>query len=149
MGGVLRRAVEVVWTNTTPELATMTEPKCTRPPSPLTIAVPALAGQGVYGQVTTIANDNDISRQRVYRIREIARAAIEQGGSRWGRYARREEAPAAARHLVEVCGEGADLERVVGLVFPILHERHRASSAVENVHSVLRPHLVVQKSVNQ
>jgi hypothetical protein len=74
---------------------------------------------------------------------------VEQGGPQWDRGPRRDEAQAATRHLLAVCGDGAELERVAGLVFPILHERHRASSAIENVHSVLRPYLVVQKSVNQ
>ena len=41
------------------------------------------------------------------------------------------------------------LYRAVSTVLPVLSQRFRASSAVENLNSVLRPYLVVQKSATQ
>lgn len=75
---------------------------------------------------------------------------VEQGGPQWDRAARRDELKAAARHLLETTGEDPGrLQRAAGVVFPLLAARHRASSAIENLNSVLRPYLVVQKHAGQ
>jgi hypothetical protein len=66
----------------------------------------------------------------------------------WDRRARREEVRLATRALVEVVGEGERLRLALGRLLPVLSARHRASSAIENLHSVLRPYLVAQKHAN-
>jgi len=64
----------------------------------------------------------------------------------WDRSARRAELVAATQQLVCVTdGAPPRLVSALGLVLPVLSARHRASSAIENLHSVLRPYLVVQK----
>ncbi|CAN0454978.1 unnamed protein product, partial [Ectocarpus fasciculatus] len=56
----------------------MTLPK--RSPLPSTsladIAICALAGQGQYGAITQIADEYDISRQQVYRLRDTGQQAL-------------------------------------------------------------------------
>jgi len=64
----------------------------------------------------------------------------------WDRKARRAELAVATQQLVWVtAGEPQRLVSALGAVLPVLSQRHRASSAIENLHSVLRPYLVVQK----
>ena len=73
-----------------------------------------------------------------------------QGGPRWDRKARAQELQEATRQLVEVVGrEPQELYRAVSMVLPILSRRYRASSAIENLNSVLRPYLVVQKATSK
>ena len=56
----------------------MTRPSSALPPSTAgEIAISALAGQGQYGVITDLAEEHDVSRQKVYALREQARAAIE------------------------------------------------------------------------
>ena len=56
----------------------------------------------------------------------------------------------AAEHLLKATQGSAEcFTHVMGLVVPLLEHRHRASSAIENLNSVLRPYLVVQKNVEQ
>ena len=75
---------------------------------------------------------------------------VKEGGPFWDRKARREELRAAAANLFEQTGHAPDTtQRAVAAVLPIINERHRASSPIENLNSVLRPYLVVQKSVKQ
>ena len=75
---------------------------------------------------------------------------VARGGPRWDRAARRQELQAAVQDLVERTRETRDgLQRAVGAVMPILKERHRASSAIENFNAALRPYLVVQKHAEQ
>lgn len=79
-----------------------------------------------------------------------ASLAVSRKGPAWDRKARRQELEDATRHLLDATGR--DLERVqraVGAVMPTLAHRYRASSAVENLNSVLRPYLVVQKHAEQ
>lgn len=79
-----------------------------------------------------------------------ANLKVQQRGPSWDSQARKEELKAAATHLFELTRhDHANLERAVGLVLPIINERHRASSPIENLNSVLRPYLVVQKAANQ
>jgi len=75
---------------------------------------------------------------------------VHRRGPRWDRRARRQELRSAGEALV-ACTERSPerLRRAIGTVFPILATRHRASSAIENLNSVLRPYLVVQKHAEQ
>lgn len=60
------------------------------------------------------------------------------------------ELRAAVHGLLEaVDGAPERIAEVVGAVFPVLDRRARASSAIENLNSVLRPYLVVQKHAQQ
>jgi hypothetical protein len=68
----------------------------------------------------------------------------------WDRLARRQELADATRQLLDATGRDlARLQRAVGVVMPQLAHRYRASSAIENLNSVLRPYLVVQKHAEQ
>jgi len=78
-----------------------------------------------------------------------AHLRVVAGGPKWDRAARRTELRAATRALVAVSGDGARLCGLAGRVFPVLERRHRASSAIENLHGVLRPYLKVQKGATQ
>jgi hypothetical protein len=79
-----------------------------------------------------------------------ASLAVSQGGPAWDRKARRDELQAATRHLLAVTGrEPERLQQAIGIVVPLLAHRYRASSAIENLNSVLRPYLVVQKHAEQ
>lgn len=79
-----------------------------------------------------------------------ARIKVQQGGPLWDRQARATELKAAAAHLFGLADRSeVPLQDAVGLVLPIINARHRASSPIENLNSVLRPYLVVQKSANQ
>ena len=73
-----------------------------------------------------------------------------RGGPKWDKRDREKELRLATKELVEVTGrEPEALWKAVSMVFPVLVQRHRASSAIENLNSVLRPYLVVQKSTSQ
>ena len=73
-----------------------------------------------------------------------------RGGPAWDRKARETEMREATRHLVEVTQRDSEqLLRAVSAILPVLSKRYRASSAIENLNSVLRPYLVVQKSTSQ
>lgn len=73
-----------------------------------------------------------------------------RGGPLWDRAARQEELQAAARHVIDVTQRDLQqLQTAFGAVVPLLMNRYRASSAIENLNSVLRPYLVVQKHAEQ
>lgn len=73
-----------------------------------------------------------------------------RGGPKWDARDREQELHLAAKELVEVTERDPEsLWKAVSTVFPVLAQRHRASSAIENLNSVLRPYLVVQKSTSQ
>ena len=73
-----------------------------------------------------------------------------RGGPDWDRKARRQELIDATGHLLQVTErDGERLCKAVGMVLPELAHRYRASSAIENLNSVLRPYLVVQKHAEQ
>ncbi len=75
---------------------------------------------------------------------------VEHGGPRWDRKARRDELTAAVRHLLQLVNRDEEhLKQALGCVLPLIAARHRASSPIECLNSVLRPYLVVQKSANQ
>jgi hypothetical protein len=75
---------------------------------------------------------------------------VSRGGPSWDHKARQQELVDAVRHILEVTGsEPERLQRAIAAVWPQLAERHRASSAIENLNSVLRPYLVVQKHAEQ
>ena len=75
---------------------------------------------------------------------------VARGGPAWDRRARREELNKATLLLLDVTDRDPDCpRRAVGLVMPQLAHRYRASSAIENLNSVLRPYLVVQKHAEQ
>jgi len=79
-----------------------------------------------------------------------ANLQVSQGGPPWDRRARRLELVDATRALVDITGRHPErLKRAIGAVMPELVHRHRASSAIENLNSVLRPYLVVQKHAEQ
>lgn len=61
-----------------------------------------------------------------------------------------EELRTAIRNLAtEADGNPLKVHQAMKVVFPVLDQRERASSAVENFNSVLRPYLVVHKNVEQ
>jgi len=70
-------------------------------------------------------------------------------GPQWQRSGRQSELEDSVRALVKVSGSPSRLCRVIEVVIPVLERRHRASSAIENVHSVLRPYISVHKRVSQ
>ena len=75
---------------------------------------------------------------------------VSRGGPSWDRRARRRELTAATQHLLATTqGDRERLMKALGLVLPQLTHRYRASSAIENLNSVLRPYLVVQKHAEQ
>ncbi|NOY28162.1 MAG: hypothetical protein GXP62_20040, partial [Oligoflexia bacterium] len=75
---------------------------------------------------------------------------VARGGPAWDRKARKQELSEATRHLLQATGQDLEhLKRAVGTVLPELAHRYRASSAIENLNSVLRPYLVVQKHAEQ
>ena len=75
-----------------------------------------------------------------------ANLEVHQGGPCWDRKARRDELKAATRHLLDATAHDPQrLQGVLALVLPILVARHRASSNIENLNSVLRPYLAVQE----
>jgi hypothetical protein len=75
---------------------------------------------------------------------------VEVGGPRWDRAARQAELTAAVRALMEeTAGCPVRLQTLAAGVLPVLATRHRASSALECVHSVLRPYLHVQKGAHE
>jgi hypothetical protein len=79
-----------------------------------------------------------------------ATLAVSQGGPAWDYPARAHELCDATRHLLAMTErEPERLQRAVGTVMPLLAHRYRASSAIENLNSVLRPYLVVQKHAEQ
>lgn len=71
---------------------------------------------------------------------------VDQGGPAWDHKARREELMAATTNLLDATARDPErLGRAMGAIVPLLVARHRASSAIENLNSVLRPYLAVQK----
>jgi len=75
---------------------------------------------------------------------------VTRGGPAWDREARRQELLDATHHLLATTErDGERLMKAVGTVMPQLANRYRASSAIENLNSVLRPYLVVQKHAEQ
>jgi hypothetical protein len=78
-----------------------------------------------------------------------ASVAVHQKGPIWDRPRRQAELRRAVRHLLALTD--SDPERLLAAyqqVMPIILARHRASSAIENLNSVLRPYLVVQKGAH-
>lgn len=60
------------------------------------------------------------------------------------------ELRAAIEHIaIQAEGSSAKVTQAMAVVFPVLDQRDRASSAIENFNSVLRPYLVVHKNVEQ
>jgi len=73
-----------------------------------------------------------------------------RGGSEAVRKRQKKELRAATLNLLAATGQDPEhLRQVVAAVVPELTQRHRASSAIENLNSVLRPYLVVQKHAEQ
>ena len=84
------------------------------------------------------------------RLYQAALDAKSKTGTEPKKKAATEELRAAIRHLVDQAqGDGVKVHRAVKAVFPVLEKRERASSAIENFNSVLRPYLVVHKNVQQ
>ena len=83
------------------------------------------------------------------RTYQAALAATRRGPA-WRIKAQQQELLAALDHLLRVIRhDDRRLQRVLTTVVPVLERRHRASSAIENLNSVLRPYLVVQKHAGQ
>ena len=73
-----------------------------------------------------------------------------RGGSMAVRKRQKKNLRAATRNLLAVTGgEPERIKRAMTAVVPELTGRYRASSAIENLNSVLRPYLVVQKHAEQ
>lgn len=70
-------------------------------------------------------------------------------GQTWQREAGQVELNAAVLGLVDLSGTPERLVRVLEGVLPLLERRHRASSAIECVHSVIRPYIAVHKRLTQ
>lgn len=70
-------------------------------------------------------------------------------GPVWDRQSRQSELESSGRALIDVCGSPERLQDALGVILPELQRCHRASSAIENVHSVLRPYIAVHKGVQQ
>ena len=77
------------------------------PSSLADIASGAIAGQGQYGAVTTIANEHDLSRQSVYRIRERGQQALIEAFS----------APARTETTIEV--NDAHIQRSIVAIYTV------------------------------
>ncbi len=69
-------------------------------------------------------------------------------GPHWQREVCAEELTAAVRECLALCDDAEHFAFVMKTVVPVLNRRHRASSAIENVHSVLRPYIRVHKRVS-
>jgi len=75
---------------------------------------------------------------------------VERKGPAWDRKARKQELREATHHLLHTTEHDVErLGRALEAVLPELIHRYRASSAIENLNSVLRPYLVVQKHAEQ
>lgn len=75
---------------------------------------------------------------------------VHSGGPKWDHDARKQSLNDATRHLLKLGQDAPEaLRQTVQGVLPALARRHRASSAIENLNSVLRPYLVVQKHAPQ
>lgn len=84
------------------------------------------------------------------RLYQAALDAKSKAGTLPKKQAATHEVRAAIRHLVKQAeGDGAKVHQAIKAVFPVLEKRERASSAIENFNSVLRPYLVVHKNVQQ
>lgn len=98
--------------------------------------------------ITDEAGGNEVTEAAIRAYQ--ASLEVSRGGPLWDRQARQKALKEATRHLLDVTDQ--DLERLqcaVGVVLPVLAHRYRASSAIENLNSVLRPYLVVQKHAEQ
>jgi hypothetical protein len=82
-------------------------------------------------------------------VRAYQAGLLARRGPRWQREEREAELVSSARELVEQSGRPERLARALSVVTPVLQRRHRASSAIENLHSVLRPYIAVHKRVSQ
>lgn len=79
-----------------------------------------------------------------------AKLQVTRGGPAWDCHARRQELTEATSHLLDAGGRDPErLQPAVGLVMPDLAHRTRASTAIENLNSVLRPYLVIQRHAEQ
>jgi len=99
-------------------------------------------------EITEEAGGNDLV-EAVVRVYQ-ANFDAQRNGSFWENKVREQELKESVRHLLEITSH--DHKRIIkalNLVVPILEQRYRASSAIENLNSVLRPYLVVQKNVQQ
>jgi hypothetical protein len=68
----------------------------------------------------------------------------------WEKRVRDKEFLDAAEHLLRVTKANEKrIQRAFKMVLPILEQRYRASSCIENLNSALRPYLVVHKNVEQ
>ena len=73
-----------------------------------------------------------------------------RGGSDAVRKRQKQELRAAGLNLLAIGEEDPErIKQAMTAVVPELTQRHRASSAIENLNSVLRPYLVVQKHAEQ
>lgn len=84
------------------------------------------------------------------RLYQAALDAKSKAGPEPRRRAAIEELRAAICNLAaEADGNPQKVHQAMKVVFPVLDQRERASSAIENFNSVLRPYLVVHKNVEQ
>jgi hypothetical protein len=68
----------------------------------------------------------------------------------WEKRVYAQELETAAEHLMATAGHDRGcVVHALNTVLPVLVQRYRASSAIENLNSVLRPYLVVHKNVEQ
>ncbi len=75
---------------------------------------------------------------------------VSRRGPAWDRKARKQALTDAAHHLLNTTEHDRErLMKAIGTIMPVLANRYRASSAIENLNSVLRPYLVVQKHAEQ
>ncbi len=69
-------------------------------------------------------------------------------GPAWEKKEAKRELSEAVDHLLSATDDDPErIQRAMSVVVSVLGKRYRASSAIENLNSVLRPYLVVQKNV--
>ena len=115
--------------------------------------IPYLGAYGLGGYLDTLglrlqeASESALGEDVVAAVLRAYQASLmhSRKSAVFERRARREELQAATVHLLSVTVTEERLLAGLSVVLPLLSARHRASSAIENLHSVLRPYLVVQK----
>jgi hypothetical protein len=99
-------------------------------------------------EITEDAGGNDVV-EAVIRFYQ-ANLDAQRKGCFWEEQIREKELKDSLFNFLETTGNDHNqILKALNLVVPILEQRYRASSAIENLNSVLRPYLMVQKNVQQ
>lgn len=88
--------------------------------------------------------------KEAYHLERRAYLNVHRRCHSWEQKERNGELSSAVEHLLDVTGNNPEkLLRALKAILPVLIRRYRASSAIENLNSVLRPYVVVHKNVEQ